>query len=99
MRKDRLPPEDVGWGRMRTGRLTAVTGGFPEKLREQAPVSNLPQVLVSTLTPPLFGADTTSCPPSKAATTLMHKSRLKDLTTYIDACGSTMPTGEKNYKL
>lgn len=47
---------------MRTGVLTAITSGFPEKLMEQTPVSNLPQVPVSTLTPPLFGADTTSTP-------------------------------------
>lgn len=95
MRKDGLPPEDGGWGLMRTGGLTAVTSGFPEKLMEQTPVSSLPQVPVSTLTPPLLGADTTSCPPPKAATTLMHKSCLKDLTTYTDECGSTMPTEEK----
>lgn len=80
---------------MRTGVLAAITSGFLEKLMQQTPVSSLPQVPVSTLTPPLFGANTTSCPPPKAATTLKHKSRLKDLTTYTDACRSTMPIGEK----
>lgn len=98
VRKDRLPPEDRGWGLMRTG-LTDVTSGFPEKLMEQTPVSHLPQVPVSTLMSPLFGADTTSCPLPKVETTLKHKSCLKDLTTYADACRSTMPIGGKNYKL